>query len=223
MRSWRRIARWGAIGLNALLAHVGLKLVHARALSAQAIVWPRTPIADDRVALRPFITEDVPDLVTACADGDVVFWAGWSTPFPRDEALHWVRGQSARRGAGEGLDLAIVDLQSGDMAGLIQLESVDWFNQRASIGVWLAPHARGRGLMTHALRLFVSWVFSELKLNRLEYLSLSDNTPALAVAERCGFVREGTLRGRLARHGSPRDAVLLSVLRDDWVRQGPVR
>jgi ribosomal-protein-serine acetyltransferase len=47
-----------------------------------------------------------------------------------------------------------------------------------------------------------------LRLPRLEIRCEPENPRSIAVAERCGFVREGLLRHAAVISGRPRDAVL---------------
>ena len=209
---------------NGFLGRCGLRIVavakpprkDGAATRRSRSPWPSGPIGDGRVLLRELTVHDIPDLVAACADPELVYRAGWPTPFSETEAHRWLRGEAVRHAAGEALDLAIVDTESGAFAGFVQLHQVDWLGGRASIGLWLARPGRGQGLMSRSLTLFVGWVFRETSLHRLEFLTLAENTPALALAERCGFRREGLLRDRLVRNGRAHDGVLYAAVRSDW-------
>jgi RimJ/RimL family protein N-acetyltransferase len=50
---------------------------------------------------------------------------------------------------------------------------------RASIGYWLVPAARGRGIATRAVRLLASWAFDELSIERLTLTCGPDNHASL--------------------------------------------
>jgi RimJ/RimL family protein N-acetyltransferase len=92
------------------------------------------------------------------------------------------------------------------------LNNVDLREGRAAIGYWLAPHARGRGVATHAVRLIAGWAFRDLQVARLELTCGPDNVASQRVAERCGFTREGVLRSHLPFNGARRDTVVFSLL-----------
>ena len=79
----------------------------------------------------------------------------------------------------------------GGGAGLMRL---DWPQRRFEIGYWLAPDATGRGLASEAVHALAQMAFSQLKALRVEIRTDARNLPSRAVAERCGFVLEGTLR-----------------------------
>jgi len=62
------------------------------------------------------------------------------------------------------------------------------------IGCWLEPAAEGRGLITAACRMLLSYAFDERGLHRAEWRCRADNTRSSAVAERLGMTLEGVLR-----------------------------
>lgn len=63
--------------------------------------------------------------------------------------------------------------------------------QGCSVGYGLAPEATGRGYMTEALSEVVRIAFDEMRLHRVEANVIPRNGRSIAVAERCGFQREG--------------------------------
>lgn len=201
--------------LNTILRRLGLQLVRSGPLAARALTAPQTPLLGERAALRRLTLDDASGLLGLRDNPDIAYWIGWTAPTTSSTARRWIRGQESTRIDGAGLSLALIERQTRRFAGLVELHQVDWSYGRASIGLWLLPQSRGKGLMTEGLNLLVAWVFERTPLQRLEFLTLAENAPAIALAERCGFTREGILRGRIVRNGEPRNAVLLSILRGD--------
>jgi RimJ/RimL family protein N-acetyltransferase len=62
------------------------------------------------------------------------------------------------------------------------------------IGCWLEPAAEGRGLITAACRMLLTYAFDERGLHRAEWRCRADNARSSAVAERLGMTLEGVLR-----------------------------
>ena len=62
------------------------------------------------------------------------------------------------------------------------------------IGCWLEPAAEGRGLITAACRMLLTYAFEERGLHRAEWRCRADNVRSSAVAERLGMTLEGVLR-----------------------------
>ncbi len=94
---------------------------------------------------------------------------------------------------------------------------------RASVGYWLAPGARGRGLATRAVRLLATWAFADPTLERLELTTLVGNDASGRVALRAGFRREGILRRYLSFRDTLVDAVMYAMVREDTVGRGRER
>jgi RimJ/RimL family protein N-acetyltransferase len=87
--------------------------------------------------------------------------------------------------------------------------------QRASVGYWVAAHARRRGVATHAVLLLARWAFDDLGIARLQLTCGPDNVASQGVAERAGFTREALLRSHLPFKGGRRDTVVFSLLPED--------
>jgi [ribosomal protein S5]-alanine N-acetyltransferase len=74
---------------------------------------------------------------------------------------------------------------------------------------------RGQGYATEAVNLMVRYLFSHQKMNRIRLIIHPDNCASRRVAEKCGFVHEGTARGAWYHQGSPRDVEVYAILRDE--------
>ncbi|MEZ5125361.1 MAG: GNAT family protein [Thermoleophilia bacterium] len=199
---------------NAGLARLGWRVVREGAKRPPLPRLDRS-LRGDRVLLRRFDADDAAELVAIDSASDLRYWANWRMLATPDEARRWIQSQENQRSSGEGLVLAVVEAAADRVCGMLEVHRIDWNYGRASIGLWLIPEARGRGLMAEALAMFVRWIFSSTTLERLECLTLAENEHAIALAESCGFRREGVLRRRVMRDGHHRDAVLLSLLRED--------
>lgn len=71
---------------------------------------------------------------------------------------------------------------------------------------------RGRGVASHAIRLFSQWSFSRLGMERLQALVHPDNPSSMRVLLRAGFQVEGLLRAYRAEPGGREDRVIFSLL-----------
>ena len=113
------------------------------------------------VSLRPWRETDVPAKLMAFGD-PVVQRFSWSRTAPYTEAdagAYFVEQEQARR-RGEALHFAVVEPANDDVVlGGGSLYDVDLEQSRAAVGYWLAPEARGRGVVTHAVRLLARWAF----------------------------------------------------------------
>lgn len=73
----------------------------------------------------------------------------------------------------------------------------------------------GRGYMTEAVRLLVDYLFATKKEHRIHLVIVPGNAASQRIAEKCGFVLEGTVRGAFFNDGWNQDVALYSLLRTD--------
>jgi RimJ/RimL family protein N-acetyltransferase len=86
---------------------------------------------------------------------------------------------------------------------------------RGSVGYWLLPEARGKGLAGRALTLVSRWALRDLGLRRLGLLTEPSNGRSRRVAEANGFLEEGVLRSYAEIDGRWIDYVCYSLLPSD--------
>jgi RimJ/RimL family protein N-acetyltransferase len=169
-------------------------------------------LADDVVLLRRWRETDVPAQLEAFGDPLFARFSDWAPRSEADARAYLAEHEQARR-RGRQIEFALVEPHDDDvLLGGASLNSVSLEQGRAAIGYWLAPHARGRGVATHAVRLICRWAFEDLRLARLELTCGPDNRASQRVAERCGFTREGVLRSHIPFKGTRRDTVVFSLL-----------
>ncbi len=77
---------------------------------------------------------------------------------------------------------------------------------------------RQKGYLSEALPLFVKYVFDTFKdVDRISLNTAFDNIGSQKVAERSGFIYEGTLRKAYEYRGNRVDFKVYSILRDEFV------
>ena len=86
----------------------------------------------------------------------------------------------------------------------------------AEIGYWLGEDLWGRGIVTEALSLVTSHVFSQLNFLRLFALPFADNPASVRVLEKAGYTREALLRSSSVKYGIPKDQFLYSRINPAW-------
>jgi RimJ/RimL family protein N-acetyltransferase len=167
------------------------------------------------VLLRPFGEADLGDVVAACRDPLVQRYTRVPAGYDEDDARAFISGAAGRRERRESLELAVAPLGDGRLVGAIGLGMDRYDPARAEIGYWVAPWARGAGVAASALSLLSRWAPGSAGLARLDLYASVSNVASIRVAERCGFVREGTLRKAWYRGPAREDLVVYSLLAED--------
>lgn len=161
---------------------------------ARRIQLPGDPLIEAETALRPWRDTDLPDLVAACQDPEIVRWTRVPENYGANDAKAYLLQRYDMMFAGVAAPFAVVRAPDEEVVGSISLLRIAWEHQRAEVGYWLAREARGRGHATRAVRLISAWGFVALELERIDLLAATGNRPSQAVAERSGFTREAVLR-----------------------------
>lgn len=148
-------------------------------------------LSDGVVTLRPPELGDVDAITAGCQDPSVSRYTSIPSPYERQHAKTFVRDSARHWRDGVSANFVIVDSESGELLGGCGVIRLDAPDRVAEIGYWLTVDARGRGVMTRAVRMVSEWVLRDLDFTRLELQTDVRNTPSQRVAERAGFHREG--------------------------------
>ncbi len=142
---------------------------------------------------------------------------GWVSP-PRTEAQYdaWLERLQTNRHRG----FLVRRREDHAIVGVINVnEIIRGCAQSAFLGWYaIAPYA-GQGYMTEGLHRVLQNVFGRIRLHRLEANIQPDNVRSIALAQRCGFSKEGFSRDYLRISGHWRDHERWAILATDWVKQ----
>ncbi|WP_165865720.1 GNAT family N-acetyltransferase [Vallicoccus soli] len=170
----------------------------------------------DGLVLRCWSPGDAPAVHAACQDPLVQRWTTVPVPYTAEHARAFVEQAPARWAVGLPA-FGVYDATSGAVLGahgVVGAPEPDVYE----LGLWVAAPERGRGVARAATRLVAAFAFARLGAVRLEWQAEVGNWPSRRVAEACGFVVEGTLRGRLAGRGDHpgrADAWMAGLLPED--------
>src|SRR5436190_11434134 len=118
-----------------------------------------------------------------------------------DDAVEYCRRSYARWLLREDLAVALVERATDRVVGGSGLQRIDWQYRLFEIGYWLREDAEGHGYASETVQLLTRMAFDDLDANRVELRIDTTNVRSLRVAERLGFVLEGTLRRRMPGPG----------------------
>lgn len=161
------------------------------------------------------VPDDAAAIAQICQDPAVVEWTTVPSPYGLSDAEAFIVYVNGRGRAGLEYTWAIRRSDGGELVGMVGLDMQP--AESAVVGYYLAPQARGEGLMAKVLRAVIDYGFDPegLALKRLEWGAYVGNLASLRVAMDCGFHIEGEVRGHSVQRGVRRDSWIGTLLVDD--------
>jgi len=174
---------------------------------------------------------DIDRVASLCTEPAIARWTTVPQPYDRGDAEQFILGAVTRGWAhGTSCTWAIRRERGGELIGMIGLDGIE--EREAELGFWLAPEARGAGVMSDAVSLVLDYGFAAdgLALERIVWHAFVGNVASASVARRAGFRFEGTRRLGGTQRGRRLDDWQASLLStdarrpaDDWPAEASAR
>lgn len=158
--------------------------------------------ASGGVLLRPWRAADAAGLLAAYDDPAIQRWnlrAGGTEREARDRIE---AGNRAWQAETDGY-WAVVDATTDTLRGRVSLRDVVLPLGTAEVTYWTLAASRGAGVATRAVAALCGWAFGTAGFHRLELCHSTADESSCRVAEKTGFLNEGTRRAAL-RHSDGR-------------------
>lgn len=156
-----------------------------------------------RVTLSTPGHADVDRIADVCADPAIARWTTVPSPYTRENAVGFVTSVVPDGWASGRVCTWAVRVE-GELVGMISIGDIR--EHQGEIGYWMAPEARGNGIMSEATALVVDYGFAPaprgLALRRLVWRALAGNAASAAVARRAGFRWDGIVPGGAVQRGA---------------------
>ncbi|GAB6901029.1 GNAT family N-acetyltransferase [Kineosporia succinea] len=159
------------------------------------------------MTLRDLREDDVDTIVSYCNDPAMEVWTTVPWPYRREHALEYVH--AGRRAWAEGSRFDFGIEYEGRLVGAVDLRR-PVLPALAEVGFALAPAARGRGVMSRALRLVLPWGARQ-GIEVVQWRANAGNWASRRAAWSVGFTVEGPIAGLLEHRGRIVDGWLASM------------
>ena len=117
---------------------------------------------------------------------------------------------------------AVCNKEDNRYVGNARISQIDWQHRTCTYGRLIGDlNFRGKGIGTEILVLMLRYAFRNLGMNRVYTHIFSDNTASIRSNENVGMKREGLLRQAFYKTGVYKDAIILSMLREEYDRLYP--
>jgi len=103
---------------------------------------------------------------------------------------------------------------------VVSLTNISEINASADLSVILGTaENRDKGIGTEAISILLRYAFEDSGLNRVGLSVFEFNEAAMHAYQKLGFKTEGRMRQAIQRDGSFHDAILMSILAQEWSEQ----
>lgn len=164
---------------------------------------PRTPVPwlqpvelrGAGVVLRPFTDADVDRIAQACGDPRTQHWLiSLPRPYTRDDAMRYLEATRELSARCTGIVWCVGEATTGICLGAISLEGLGTYAPRGEIGYWAHPEARGRGVITEAVRLVTGHAEQTGLARSIAIRCAAENQASRHAATAAGYREVGVLR-----------------------------
>jgi RimJ/RimL family protein N-acetyltransferase len=170
-----------------------------------------------RLVLREVVDADADDLLAFRGDPEVQRY-NLKPMKTRSEALSLVRTMQGWYASRYATQWGITLRGEDRVLGLCGLHDWSQTHRRASLGYDLARSHWGRGIATEAMHAVLRFGFERMNLNRVEAVTIVDNTRSIRLLERLGFALEGVRReSSLEDGGRFHGSAVYGLLRSEYL------
>ena len=169
--------------------------------------------------VRRFEPTDAASLLIAVKASlpDLAYWMPWcKESYALEDAEAWIHFTQAAWANQTEYPVGIFESRSGSVVGGTGINQINRSHRIGNIGYWVSSPHTGRGVARYSARQAALLGFDELGLTRLEIVALSHNLASQRVAESLGAQRECQARNRLYLQGQPHDAIVYSLVPEDF-------
>lgn len=167
--------------------------------------------------MRPFSLSDALRVKELAGEREIAETTA-NIPHPYEDGMaeEWISTHQDAFDSEQSVVFAIELRPEGPLIGAIGL-GISKIHQWAELGYWIGKPYWNHGYCTEAAREVLRYGFEDQNLNRIQARHMPKNPASGRVMEKIGMSPEGTLRQSLRRFDAFEDAVMYSILHEEYV------
>ncbi|KUO69304.1 MAG: acetyltransferase [Clostridia bacterium BRH_c25] len=169
-----------------------------------------------KIRLREYRKEDIERALLYINDSEIKKLLAPGIPYLNtlEDERKWVEGLSAFK---DNYSFAIETLEDEKYIGGCGLNSIDWKNSVAVVGIFIGDkNYWGKGYGTDAMKVLMKFIFEQMNIHKIKLNVFSYNKRAIKSYEKCGFKIEGVLRQEIFRDGCYHDEIIMGLLKEEY-------
>ncbi|WP_048330821.1 GNAT family N-acetyltransferase [Bizionia psychrotolerans] len=178
-------------------------------------------LEDDVVLLRPLKISDVNLLLSISEEPHI-----WDYSFVKGNGIKnltkYIEATIEARKNKNEYSFLVIDKRTNEVAGSTRFCDINLLFNAVRLGfTWYGEKFQGTGLNKHCKYLMFQFAFENIAFERIGFAAYAENTRSISAMKSVGCIEEGKFRSLFPENnGKERsDAVLFSLLRDEWLAE----
>jgi len=114
-------------------------------------------------------------------------------------------------------EFAIILKEEDRIIGATSISQISEVDNKVEIGLtWISEKYQGKGINQKVKGILLTFLFEELKINKVECRTRGDNLKSQRALNKIGATKEGVLRELIFRNGKYIDVVYFGILASEW-------
>jgi len=173
----------------------------------------------ERLVLRRFTIDDADAMYrNLCSDCKVNKYLTWELHGSVNDTIELMKSFVERYENPSRYCWAIVEKSSGEVIGTIAAPIVKERTETVEVTYAIGCGWWGKGIAPEALKAVISFLFTEVGVNRIEAGHDTNNPNSGRVMEKAGMQKEGVLRKAGRNNQGIFDLVMYSILREEYAQ-----
>lgn len=168
------------------------------------------------VRLRAYKKEEINQILEYINDPEIKRLTTPIVPYPftYEDEEKWLNSNSALNNT---YSFAVETLNEGKYIGGCGVNSVDWKNSNALVGIFIGDKDYwGKGYGTDAMKVLLKFIFNQMNIHKVKLSVYAFNERAIKCYEKCGFKKEGVLRKEIFKDGKYHDEIIMGILKEEY-------
>lgn len=169
-----------------------------------------------KVRLRPTQPSDWEDWRRESSDSDGIRLMEWGIQLPVDDFNVREMSEKYDHFKDDYRKMFAIETLSNQLAGLINLNTIDYKNGTFSFGLGTNRAHRNQGYASEAVRIILRYGFHELRLQKCNSSCVDINEPSIKLHRKLGFREEGLRRRVIYMNGRYYDNLLFGITKEEF-------
>jgi len=176
-------------------------------------------LENERVQLRPLTITDHAFLLPLSLKEPALWTYSLTSAAGEEKLENYLLAALKLREEETGYPFLVYDKQTAKIAGSTRFYSMNFHHKTLSIGyTWYGKEFQRTGLNRHCKLLLLTHAFEALEMERVEFRADAKNTRSITAMQAIGCILEGTLRNNCTAETGRRDSVVLSIIKNEWLK-----